>query len=874
MKKIRPSLALIILLTSQHTMRSEELPLGFQTTSRLDVSFGAKWALPKAGEVAISVPVPDPTKPRPKAYPQPQLLFEPNVGQFDPETKFVARGPGYLVFLTPTEAMILLSADDWQWGDRSSGIASGPVSSRAGASPEGSLPSTQACAGTRGVPQSIPSTNPNMLRMSLVGADPCVRIRGEKQLPGKLNYFIGHDPNQWRTNVPTFSQVRLENVYPGIDLIYYGKDGQLEFDFVVAPGANPGQARLALDGADQVHLDPSGDLIVQSKDRKVRLAKPLAYQHINGLKHEVSCIYHPASFVEPTEHSAWLTSFSLTAYDSSQPLVIDPALTYGTFLGGSNRNSRAYGVAVDRDGAAYITGSTTFAGFPTKNPFQLKLNGPSDAFVTKLDSAGQLVYSTYIGGSNTEEGRSIAVDSFGNACVVGRTFSSDFPIKNAVQSIFAGGPGIRAFDAFVLKLGLDGGSLIYSTYLGGSDMDLASGVAVDPAGDAYVCGLTASLDFPVTNAVQPQYGGGPATGFITKLSPAGAQLLYSTYLGGSGDDEINAIAVDDQGNAWVGGWTQSTNFPTRDPFQSEHAGGTWDAFLTRLAPEGKELSFSSYFGGTKYESINGIAVGRNGDIYFAGETGSADLLTTNAFQPQNPATPDSDGVAQCTFVARYNPSSKRLVFSSYLGGSGSAGTFGTVSGDFAKALVLDAADNVYLAGGTAASDFPTTPDAFQGSFAGGLTDFGALNDGFLSVLSSDGTKLFYSTYLGGSGSEEIDAVALDAAGNMLLAGSTWSSDFPVPNPILPFQSGQFDSVFVARFTPIVGLPVLKAALVGGDLSISWPSGAAGFTLESSDSLSLSAKWSLATNAPVIIGDQQIVLIPADRAMKFFRLYKP
>jgi hypothetical protein len=694
----------------------------------------------------------------------------------------------------------------------------------------------------------------HVLRMKLVGANASAPPRGEEPWPGKVNYIVGNDSSRWRTNIPTFAKVRYHDVFPGIDLVYYGIEGQLEYDLIVAPGADPSSIALAIEGAERLETNERGDLLVCFGGQQVRWRRPKVYQPINGSNVAVAGAYvlSPLALDHGTRGTQ-LVSFNLAAYDSTRPLVIDPALSYGTFL------PSIHGfVAADPDGNAYVTGGTSSAQFPTQNPLQGALSGETDGFVTKLDRTGQMVYSTYVGGSGRDGGMGIAVDSTGSAYVVGSTWGS-FPLVNAVQPSFGGGRS----DGFVLKLSPGGSALVYSTYLGGSgDSDASLGVAVDTAGNAYVCGSTSSGDFPTKNAAQPHYGAG-SDAYITKLNPSGTALLYSTYLGGTNSEMASSIAVDAEGNAYVGGSTQSADFPTKAPFQSQPA-STGDGFFAALDPAGK-LMFSSYLGGSGSDYIAAITVGSNGDVYLAGQTTSFDFPTTNAIQPWLNGTANG-------FVARYNPASNNLVFSTFLGGGGGGGLSW---GDYAQALAVDSTGNVYVGGATPSPNFPTTPDALQPSYAGGTY----LGDAFLSVFSSDGLELIYSSYLGGSGDDQVWGLAIYPAGDVYLGGEIYApdADFPIPNPILPNPVVNWVSsyaVFVVKFTPIVSPAVLTAILAGRNLVISWPTNATGFSLEQSDTLAPAANWSVATNAPVVVGDQNVVTVPVDSGMKFFRLIKP
>src|SRR3989441_149346 len=485
------------------------------------------------------------------AYGKLPLIFEANQGQTDPQVKFLSRGSGYTLFLTPTEAVLTLTKVDAHAKLRISG--------------EATLVEPEKRAGT-------------VLRMKLLGANPTPRVTGVEELCGRSNYFIGNDPAKWRANVPTYAKVEYRDVYPGVNLVYYGNQRQLEFDFIVAPGADPQRIRLGVEGADRLDLDAQGDLVVQTGGAQVRLQQPHVYQMANGVRQEIESRY---VLNDHHEVEIWVA-----AYDTHKPLVIDPTLAYSTYLGGTGFDE-GFGIAVDSLGQAYVTGVSASLDFPmTAGAFQPRFAGGSlDAFVTKLNPTGvALAYSTYLGGTGDEEGFGIAVDATGNAYVTGLTNSNlDFPTTaGAFQPSSPGGIS----DAFVTKLNAAGAALVYSTYLGGTGDEDGFGIAVDAAGHAYVAGITFSPDFPTTaRAFQPSSPGGDA--FVTKLNPSGAALVYSTYLGGTGSDLGFGIAVDSFGNAYVTGQTFSSDFPTTEgAFQTTFGGGGggFDAFLTKVNP--------------------------------------------------------------------------------------------------------------------------------------------------------------------------------------------------------------------------------------------------------------------------------------------------
>ena len=452
--------------------------------------------------------------------------------------------------------------------------------------------------------------------MKLEGANPDPRIEGLEQLSTTSNYFSGSDPSDWRTNIPSFTRVRYAQVYPGIDMVYYGDQRRLEYDFVLAPGANPDTIQMAFGGIEDFEINRMGELVLRTKQGNIRQSKPVAYQEANGVKEEVSVSYVPTG----VDH----VGFHVGAYDPTRPLIIDPVLTYSTYLGGSGFD-QGYAIAVDSLGNAYVTGQTAAIDFPTTpGAFQTNYGG-GDAFVTKINPSGSaLVYSTYLNGAS---GNGIAVDSAGNAYVTGEAETTNFP---TTPSAFQTAP--MGFDTFITKLNAAGSALVYSARFGGNLDDFGRGIALDSAGNAYITGWTvcrsAICTFPTVNAFQPNYAGGNNDAFVTKINSSGSSLVYSTYLGGGKiingtEDWGQGIAVDGAGSAYVTGYTFSPDFPvTAGAFDTTRAG--LDAFVTKFTPDGASLVYSTFLGGAGHEQGQGIAVDANGNAYVTGLTESSD----------------------------------------------------------------------------------------------------------------------------------------------------------------------------------------------------------------------------------------------------------
>ena len=485
----------------------------------------------------------------------------------------------------------------------------------------------------------------------------------------------------------------------------------------------------------------------------------MAYQEIDGTRRPVLSKY------EITSKNA--VSFQVGVYDNTEPLIIDPVLAYSTYLGGSGSEA-GHGIAVDSAGSAYVIGPTSSTNFPTHNPMQ----GSGRSFVTKLSpDGGSFVYSTFIGSpTGISNPLGIAVDASGSAYVTGQTCASDFPTVNPAQGTNAGG-----CDAFAAKLSPTGDSLIYSTYLGGSAQDMARGIAVDSDGAAYLTGLTFANNFPTTpGSFQPTKPTPccftTSDAFVAKLSPAGNGLIYSSYLGGADLDSANSIAVDAGGNAYVTGTTFAANFPTANAFQVTKA-GFQDVFVTKVSANGSNLIYSTYLGTPGADFGNGIVVDSTGSAYVTGVGGPG-------FPVVNPIT--STGAI---FVTKFSPSGTSLVYSTRHGGSGSQ----------SRAIALDESGNVYITGITTASDFPTV-NPIQGSLAGDA-------DSFVTKISAAGDAFVYSTYLGGSASEfsstDQGDIAVDGAGNAYVTGMTRSTNFPTANALQPANAGSLDA-FVAK----------------------------------------------------------------------------
>ena len=661
------------------------------------------------------------------------LAFEPNLGQTAPEVRFLARGGGMMAFFTDAETVMVLGGSE----------------------------------------QAV-------VRMKLAGAMKPRQATGLETLPGISNYFIGNDPKKWRTDVPHYARIEYQGVYPGIDLVWYGNQRQLEYDFVVGPGADAKQIQVAYEGVESVNVEANGELVLRTALGEVRQQQPRVYQEIGGKRAEVGARY---AIVARNR-----VSFELAKYDRKRELRIDPVvLVYSTYLGGSGANGDdGKGIAVDAAGSAYVTGTTHSTDFPIQSPYLPTYQGGTyDAYVTKLTPAGNaLVYSTYLGGNGRDDGFGIAVDGAGSAYVSGLTTSTNFPTQSAYQATLHG-----TSDGFVTKLTPAGNALVYSTYLGGSGSDYCLAITVDPAGSAYVTGVTQSTDFPTQSAYQATSpGGGDA--FVTKLTPAGNALAYSTYLGGSGWDSGYGIAVDGAGSAYVTGETQSTDFPTQLAYRATAPGGFDDAFVTKLTPAGNALAYSTYLGGSDIDVGKGIAVDWAGSAYVTGNTYSANFPTQSPYQATRRGTSD-------VFVTKLAPAGNALAYSTYLGGD---------AGEVGEAIAVDGDGSAYVTGYTASSNFPTKLP-YQ-------TEFTPVTNAFVTKLMPAGDALSYSTCLhGGIGNLGTKGlgIAVDAAGSAYVAGWTGASDFPTQSPYQAAYGGGMEDAFVTKLKLDLQLPATVVA---------------------------------------------------------------
>jgi hypothetical protein len=586
----------------------------------------------------------------------------------------------------------------------------------------------------------IGSENGGNLRISLAGANAASEPKGEQPSGTRTLYYLGKS-SDWHSDAH-FQRIRYREIYRGIDVVFFTTGGQLEFNFEIAPGANPGVIRIRYDGA-KPSLVPGGRLEFGGDKFKVVQRRPRAFERRQGRLVRIRCQYRV---------SGRMVSVALGNYDQTASLVIDPVLIFSTYLGGSGFDS-INGATADAAGNLYFAGATSSGSLT--NP-STPVRSSNDAFVAKLNStATQVLYLIYLGGSGNDSANSVAVDSSGNAYVTGVTASSNFPVtRGALTQTEAG-----LEDAFVAKLNSKG-QLQYSTYLGGSTSDYGLSIAVDGTGAVYVAGQTTSSNFPITTgAFETTYQGGVSDCFVSKLNSAGSALVYSTLVGGSGLDLCSGIAVDATDQAYVTGTTYSPNFPLQGAIETSLAGSA-SAFVAKINPSGTALVYSSYLGGSGTDNGNAIAVDSSGSAYVAGNTSSVDFpVTPGVFQSA------LKGIYNA-FVVKLSPSGGSLVYATLLGGT---------STDTARSVAVDPSGRAILGGYTDSVNFPVV-SAVQAALGGNY-------DAFATVVDPAGATLVLSTYLGGSG-EDLALAVVPAPGSVLfLAGMTDSNNFPLKSAL-------------------------------------------------------------------------------------------
>lgn len=679
------------------------------------------------------------------------LSFEANQGQTDRRVKFLSRGSGYTLFLTPAEAVLSLRQKQDQ--------------------------------------------TPAIVRMKMAGANQNPEVVGEEKMSAKVNYFNGRDRTDWKSNVATYARIKYREVYPGIDMVYYGKQQQLEYDFIVAPNSDPRKIRLNFSGVRSLSIDQAGALVMETAAGEIRQHPPVAYQEFDGRRQPVAATYELKN-----QHEV---GFKLGDYDPAQTLVIDPVIDYSTYLGGSGQDE-GNDIVVDANGYIYVTGWTSSVNFPVEQAIKGNLTGTVDAFISVIYpplGADSLVSSTYWGqpsGFGNTEGRAIAINSDNHVLVTGTTSAQNFPTTpGALQPVyqpFSGSSG------FLSKFDLSKGALLYSTYLMGNGSDEPADLAVDTDNNVYISGRTTSTaNFPITLSAAYQINNaGSFDGFAMKLGPSGStySLRYSTYLGGVNNDCASNIAVDSNQNVYLTGTTQSADqpatpqyegFPVHNAYQANHSAGD-DAFVTKINTRARgsaSLAYSTYLGGNGSENamvqLGGIAFDHttSSDVYVTGSTNSVNFPLRGEF--------DNTLSFYEVFVTRIDTSQAgddSLKFSTFLGDTGN---------DLGNDIAVDNWGRVFVTGRTESPNFPVVCGSPKG----------ASYDGFVTMLDWGGSPIRFSTHLGGNSIDAINAIAVDALGVAHVTGITHSWDNWNP-PMNGFQLAPLGAgdAFVTTITPV------------------------------------------------------------------------
>ena len=738
-----------------------------------------------------------------------------------------------------------------------------------------------------------PDAPSRAIQMQFIGASPQAGIHGDEELPGKINYFTGNNPTQWRSGVPTFAKVRIDEIYPGINLVYYGNQHLMEYDLTVAPGASPHSIAMDFDGVDKIMTNIQGELVLKLGAREIFQPRPLIYQMVDGTQKEITGSYKILN--------AHRVAFAVGKYNHALPLVIDPILSYATYFGGT-LGEFATAVAVNpNDGSIYIAGETFSKifytngwSFSTTNAYQTNFAGgklTGDAFVARFDNLGKnLIYLTYLGGSTDDGALSVAVDAAGNAFVTGFTDSTNFPTSsNALYPKISGKitDGFKTYpgDAFVTELNPGGSNLVYSTYLGGSSTDGGTGIAVDSSDNAYVTGYSYSTNFPTKNAIQNHLACKPSlyfncNAFVSEIASNGTALVFSTYLGGTNFDQSLSIALDSGNNIYVTGFTGSTNFPTTNyinqiigtnlydghwlnGFTNKNVTFPYDAFLTKLAPSGTNILYSTLLGGVNNDQASHVAVDGSGAAYVTGWTVSTNFpntMPTNliANRLTNNVKSLTTTNTFLTKITNGTGTSAGIAYSVVFGGSRS---------DVGVGVAVDPMGDAFVTGTSTSTNFPCFPTNSTGFLH--ATNSGG-SDVFVTAFDPEASALLYSTLLGGKKNDSGYGIAVDPAGNAYIVGQTISTNFATPNAFQTFLNGTNDT-FLAKIV-LQSQPVLAITPSGGtNVTLAWSAFSPEFVLESNMDLA-STNWVVVPQLPMTTNGSMILTLPASDDDLFFRLH--
>lgn len=766
------------------------------------------------------------------------LVFESNQGQYPEAARFIARGAAYYLALSPTEVRVTVQR---------------PIRTGA-AAPAPSLDTIGAHDEVR--------VEYRALGIELVGADRAARMTGDEVGDTRANYFLGNDPARWRTGVPAYQRVRVTDVYPGINLLHYGNQQELEYDFEIAPGVDPRRIAMRFTGADKVRVDvATGDLLLTLGDHELRQPKPVLYQIVGGQRKMIAGGYE-------LESPATIR-FSIGDYDPRLPLVIDPIVSYSKLFSGPGDDT-FWATAVDAQGNVYLAGETLTRGFATVGAFQTNYAGDylghGDVVVAKFNNQlSGTNYITYLGGVAAEAAIALAVDGVGNAYVAGYTDSVDFPTRFAIQPNLAGATApnpVPSNDAFVAKLDAAGSNLLFSTFYGGTGNEVAYGIALDASANIYVVGQTGSTNLLILNTSSntPRYSflAGATDGFVLKLNASGSNVVYAMYLGGTGSEHARDVVVNAAGNPLVTGYTASTDFPVttnalqRFLNQSTNSTSLDDAYLVELSAFSGVVNYGTFLGGTNADRAIRLATDASGAVYIAGLTQSGDYPRTSTnFYSQvisNAAYPDA-------FVTKLNTGYTNIGYSVLFGGNGR---------DAAWDVAVDSLGRASIIGETASTDFPTNglTGILRGANSGGI-------DAFITQINAAGTAFTYSAYLGGLSEDVGYGVAVDAVGNAYFAGRTASSNFPI-QPSTTSVSFADRAGFVVKVLADE-LPVLSLSLSGTNATLSWSAASPELKVQGTTNLSLSSAWVDLNATPIVTNSLATVTVSPTNPAQFFRL---
>jgi len=593
-----------------------------------------------------------------------------------------------------------------------------------------------------------------VMHKRFVGANPNPQVRAVQPKSWPSNFFFGRDESKWRTGVPSYSEVYFEHVYDGVDVHYYVNGGEIEYDFIVAPAGDPGVIQIHFSGTPALVVNDAGEMEVKTEWGQIKELRPRIYQIIEGVKVAV-----PGSYLLIDDSTF---GFRIDGgYDRSKPLIVDPVLSYSTYMGGGG-NDFVNTVVVDEGDSIYVSGNTASANFPTLNAYDGTYGGNFDGLLMKFAPGGQtLLFSTFVGGSGTDYHWHMTIDKDHNILACGSTWSADYPTTNAYDSTYNGEGDVTA-----IKLASTGDHLVYSTYLGGTSREEAVGLTTDTLGNAYLAGGTWGDGYPTVNAYQTTFGGPDADAFVTEIDPAGA-LLFSTYFGGNGWDYAWKAVPDASRRIHVVAETGSNNLPTVGAFDPSYHGGL-DVLMFRFSADGGALQYCSYMGASGDESGTQLFVDDSGNDYICGFTGSSFFPVVNAYDNS------FNGSGDC-FVAKFSGSS--LLYSTFFGGSGY---------DFAEGLIVKSGGEAIISGGTQSSNLPV-PNAVYSTLNGP-------SDGFVAEFGAGGNVLNYCTYLGGTGDDEAVDVDLDNSENVNVGCLMTSGMHACFDSFQPSQGGGQDGM--------------------------------------------------------------------------------